>query len=146
MDAGYFKLLFEFCFFHISFFFNAVNIILCRHFHSFDFFNSLFCSLLKTHSIITPQTLYNLPLKLTTPHHTQTHTHTKKLILFFFFFCSFFSGLFSFSDIINYNDIMFPTDSTGSTYFPPIFRPTGIFYYFHHFVFSIYLFYNILTV
>lgn len=33
---------------------------------------------------------------------------------------------FIFPDILNYNDIMFPTDSTGSTYFPPIFRPKGI--------------------
>lgn len=37
------------------------------------------------------------------------------------------------ADIVNYNDIMFPTDSTGSTYFPPVFRPTGIIthIYFH---------------
>lgn len=30
-----------------------------------------------------------------------------------------------FADILNLNDIMFPTDSAGSTYFPPILRPTG---------------------
>nr|XP_029720283.1 protein turtle-like isoform X7 [Aedes albopictus] len=28
-------------------------------------------------------------------------------------------------DILNYHNILFPTDSTGSTFFPPVFRPTG---------------------
>uniref|UniRef100_A0A182PJ73 Protein turtle n=1 Tax=Anopheles epiroticus TaxID=199890 RepID=A0A182PJ73_9DIPT len=28
-------------------------------------------------------------------------------------------------DIDNYKNILFPTDSTGSTFFPPVFRPTG---------------------
>ncbi|KAG4079367.1 hypothetical protein HA402_008059 [Bradysia odoriphaga] len=28
-------------------------------------------------------------------------------------------------DIKNYNEVMLPTDSTGSTYFPPVFRPSG---------------------
>ncbi|XP_065095260.1 protein turtle isoform X2 [Ochlerotatus camptorhynchus] len=28
-------------------------------------------------------------------------------------------------DILNYHNILFPTDSSGSTFFPPVFRPTG---------------------
>jgi len=55
-------------------------------------------------------------------------THNLFVSLLFYvaicFFCRFFI-----SDILNYNDIMFPTDSTGSTYFPQIFRSTGIYFF-----------------
>ncbi|XP_058454125.1 protein turtle-like isoform X3 [Malaya genurostris] len=34
-------------------------------------------------------------------------------------------------DVLSYHNILFPTDSSGSTFFPPVFRPTGI--YFSHF-------------
>ena len=44
---------------------------------------------------------------------------------FSFPFFSFYFFIIIFTDILNYNNIMFPTDATGSTFFPPVFRPTG---------------------
>lgn len=38
---------------------------------------------------------------------------------------------FRFTDIDSYKNILFPTDSTGSTFFPPVFRPTGTLIYIH---------------
>lgn len=40
-------------------------------------------------------------------------------------FISFGINFLLFADIVNLREIMFPTDSTGSTYFPQVFRPTG---------------------
>lgn len=33
----------------------------------------------------------------------------------------------SFSDILDYSNIILPTDSTGKAYYPPIYKPKGIF-------------------
>lgn len=47
--------------------------------------------------------------------HTQSHIHHWLV-----------SFLIVFADILNYHNILFPIDSSGSTFFPPVFRPTGI--------------------
>lgn len=80
-----------------------------------------------------------IPDKSRVSKHTYVHTQknlTKFNILFVIdhiistqphpFTIGSFPFLIVFTDILNYHNILFPTDSTGSTFFPPVFRPTGI--------------------
>jgi len=49
----------------------------------------------------------------------QQHFHLKPDLIWIFLFISFIS------DILDYNTLVLPTDSTGNPMFPPIVRPKG---------------------
>lgn len=57
-------------------------------------------------------------------------------LIFYLSFCFVFFYVNSFADL-DYNDIMFPIDSTGSTYFPPVFKIKGILFQRSHILFFV---------
>lgn len=47
-------------------------------------------------------------------------------LLYLLFICIFFIYLLLFTDINDSSLVVLPTDSSGGSYFPPVFRPKGL--------------------